>query len=139
MFQFADKYRGSYSNGLKPFVCPFYCDFSGYQVIFIMPFLLQNFFFSLKINFRILILTILIYLLRMSCCGVLLGCIRLLRIQLTLTTFKLMDRPLEQMKVIIHLDGTISMLELEFFSPRSFFLFYYFLQQILWKICFILY
>ncbi|KAI5680479.1 hypothetical protein M9H77_01706 [Catharanthus roseus] len=31
VFQFADKYRGSYSNGLKPFVCPFYCDFSGYQ------------------------------------------------------------------------------------------------------------
>ncbi|CAA0843306.1 Endoglucanase 17 [Striga hermonthica] len=31
VFQFADKYRGPYSNGLKPFVCPYYCDFSGYQ------------------------------------------------------------------------------------------------------------
>ncbi|KAK6941025.1 Glycoside hydrolase family 9 [Dillenia turbinata] len=31
VFQFADKYRGSYSNGLKPFVCPFYCSYSGYQ------------------------------------------------------------------------------------------------------------
>lgn len=33
VFQFADKYRGSYSNGLRPWVCPFYCSFSGYQVI----------------------------------------------------------------------------------------------------------
>ncbi|KAJ8749612.1 hypothetical protein K2173_026261 [Erythroxylum novogranatense] len=31
VFQFADKYRGAYSNGLKSVVCPFYCDFSGYQ------------------------------------------------------------------------------------------------------------
>ncbi|XP_022875747.1 endoglucanase 17 isoform X2 [Olea europaea var. sylvestris] len=31
VFEFADKYRGSYSNGLKPYVCPYYCDFSGYQ------------------------------------------------------------------------------------------------------------
>ncbi|XP_057439254.1 endoglucanase 17-like [Lotus japonicus] len=31
VFQFADKYRGSYSNGLKPIVCPFYCSYSGYQ------------------------------------------------------------------------------------------------------------
>ncbi|XP_027098979.2 endoglucanase 17-like [Coffea arabica] len=31
VFAFADKYRGSYSNGLRPFVCPFYCSFSGYQ------------------------------------------------------------------------------------------------------------
>ncbi|XP_047176471.1 endoglucanase 17-like [Vigna umbellata] len=31
VFQFADKYRGSYSNALKPFVCPFYCSYSGYQ------------------------------------------------------------------------------------------------------------
>ncbi|CAI9771156.1 unnamed protein product [Fraxinus pennsylvanica] len=28
VFQFADKYRGAYSNGLKPYVCPYYCDFS---------------------------------------------------------------------------------------------------------------
>ncbi|CAA3026124.1 endoglucanase 17 [Olea europaea subsp. europaea] len=31
VFQFADKYRGPYSNGLKRYVCPYYCDFSGYQ------------------------------------------------------------------------------------------------------------
>ncbi|PON65855.1 Glycoside hydrolase [Parasponia andersonii] len=31
VFEFADKYRGAYSNDLKPYVCPFYCDFSGYQ------------------------------------------------------------------------------------------------------------
>ncbi|MED6145278.1 hypothetical protein PIB30_023518 [Stylosanthes scabra] len=31
VFQFADKYRGSYSNALKPVVCPFYCSYSGYQ------------------------------------------------------------------------------------------------------------
>ncbi|KAG6581281.1 Endoglucanase 17, partial [Cucurbita argyrosperma subsp. argyrosperma] len=31
VFEFGDKYRGSYSNGLKDFVCPFYCSFSGYQ------------------------------------------------------------------------------------------------------------
>ncbi|GMN37932.1 hypothetical protein TIFTF001_007222 [Ficus carica] len=31
VFAFADKYRGAYSNSLKRFVCPFYCDFSGYQ------------------------------------------------------------------------------------------------------------
>ncbi|KAG8389514.1 hypothetical protein BUALT_Bualt02G0237300 [Buddleja alternifolia] len=31
VFEFADKYRGPYSNGLKPYVCPYYCDYSGYQ------------------------------------------------------------------------------------------------------------
>lgn len=31
VFEFADKYRGSYSDGLKPYVCPFYCSYSGYQ------------------------------------------------------------------------------------------------------------
>ncbi|KAF8369350.1 hypothetical protein HHK36_032634 [Tetracentron sinense] len=31
VFEFADKYRGSYSKWLKPYVCPFYCSFSGYQ------------------------------------------------------------------------------------------------------------
>ncbi|KAI4326442.1 hypothetical protein MLD38_031757 [Melastoma candidum] len=31
VFQFADKYRGDYSDGLKRFVCPFYCSYSGYQ------------------------------------------------------------------------------------------------------------
>ncbi|XP_009382522.1 endoglucanase 3 [Musa acuminata AAA Group] len=31
VFEFADKYRGSYSNGLKNVVCPFYCSYSGYQ------------------------------------------------------------------------------------------------------------
>ncbi|KAL4561810.1 hypothetical protein LXL04_033984 [Taraxacum kok-saghyz] len=29
---FADKYRGSYSSGLKKFVCPYYCSYSGFQV-----------------------------------------------------------------------------------------------------------
>ncbi|KAK3004675.1 hypothetical protein RJ639_018701 [Escallonia herrerae] len=31
VFEFADKYRGTYSNALKSFVCPFYCSYSGYQ------------------------------------------------------------------------------------------------------------
>lgn len=31
VFQFADKYRGPYSKGLKSVVCPFYCSYSGYQ------------------------------------------------------------------------------------------------------------
>ncbi|CAI9300452.1 unnamed protein product [Lactuca saligna] len=31
VFAFADKYRGSYSDGLKSYVCPFYCSYSGYQ------------------------------------------------------------------------------------------------------------
>uniref|UniRef100_A0A7C9A5Q8 Endoglucanase n=1 Tax=Opuntia streptacantha TaxID=393608 RepID=A0A7C9A5Q8_OPUST len=31
VFEFADKYRGSYSDGLKNVVCPFYCDYSGYE------------------------------------------------------------------------------------------------------------
>ncbi|KAK1295019.1 Endoglucanase 17 [Acorus calamus] len=31
VFEFADKYRGAYSNGLKADVCPFYCSYSGYQ------------------------------------------------------------------------------------------------------------
>nr|KYP67903.1 Endoglucanase 8 [Cajanus cajan] len=31
VFDFADKYRGSYNDSLGHWVCPFYCDFSGYQ------------------------------------------------------------------------------------------------------------
>ncbi|XP_021909357.1 endoglucanase 4-like [Carica papaya] len=31
VFDFADKYRGSYNDRLQPWVCPFYCDYSGYQ------------------------------------------------------------------------------------------------------------
>uniref|UniRef100_A0A803M9F7 Endoglucanase n=1 Tax=Chenopodium quinoa TaxID=63459 RepID=A0A803M9F7_CHEQI len=31
VFEFADKYRGTYSDGLKSYVCPFYCSYSGYQ------------------------------------------------------------------------------------------------------------
>ncbi|EOA37572.1 hypothetical protein CARUB_v10011914mg [Capsella rubella] len=31
VFAFADKYRGPYSAGLAPEVCPFYCSYSGYQ------------------------------------------------------------------------------------------------------------
>lgn len=32
VFDFADKYRGAYSSSLRSAVCPFYCDFNGYQV-----------------------------------------------------------------------------------------------------------
>lgn len=32
VFEFADTYRGSYNQILGPWVCPFYCDFSGYEV-----------------------------------------------------------------------------------------------------------
>ncbi|XP_078439511.1 endoglucanase 17-like [Wolffia australiana] len=31
VFEFADKHRGAYSNGLRSAVCPFYCSYSGYQ------------------------------------------------------------------------------------------------------------
>ncbi|XP_057823453.2 endoglucanase 1-like [Cryptomeria japonica] len=31
VFDFADKYRGSYSDSLPSAVCPFYCSYSGYQ------------------------------------------------------------------------------------------------------------
>ncbi|XP_010271277.1 PREDICTED: endoglucanase 8-like [Nelumbo nucifera] len=31
VFEFADKYRGAYSNSLRSAVCPFYCDVNGYQ------------------------------------------------------------------------------------------------------------
>nr|QCQ73719.1 endo-(1,4)-beta-D-glucanase [Litchi chinensis] len=31
VFEFADKYKGSYNGSLGPWVCPFYCDFSGYE------------------------------------------------------------------------------------------------------------
>lgn len=31
VFEFADKYRGAYSNSLRSGVCPFYCDNNGYQ------------------------------------------------------------------------------------------------------------
>ncbi|GAB2227715.1 hypothetical protein Droror1_Dr00009542 [Drosera rotundifolia] len=36
VFEFADKYRGSYSDGLNSVVCPFYCSYSGYQVDYIL-------------------------------------------------------------------------------------------------------
>lgn len=32
-FAFADKYRGNYSDSLSSVVCPFYCSYSGYQVM----------------------------------------------------------------------------------------------------------
>lgn len=32
VFAFANRYRGAYSNSLYHAVCPFYCDFNGYQV-----------------------------------------------------------------------------------------------------------
>ncbi|XP_028797241.1 endoglucanase 4-like [Neltuma alba] len=31
VFEFADKHRGSYNDSLGPWVCPFYCNFGGYQ------------------------------------------------------------------------------------------------------------
>ncbi|XP_068661203.1 endoglucanase 8-like [Aristolochia californica] len=31
VFEFADKHRGAYSSSLRKAVCPFYCDFDGYQ------------------------------------------------------------------------------------------------------------
>ncbi|KAK4746064.1 hypothetical protein SAY87_012376 [Trapa incisa] len=31
VFEFADSYRGSYSDSLSSVVCPFYCSYSGYQ------------------------------------------------------------------------------------------------------------
>ena len=31
VFDFADRYRGSYSDSLSSVVCPFYCSYSGYQ------------------------------------------------------------------------------------------------------------
>ncbi|XP_050222250.1 endoglucanase 8-like [Mercurialis annua] len=31
VFEFADKYQGSYNNSVGKGVCPFYCDFNGYQ------------------------------------------------------------------------------------------------------------
>ncbi|XP_048446784.1 endoglucanase 4-like isoform X3 [Pyrus x bretschneideri] len=31
VFDFADKYQGSYNDSLGQWVCPFYCDFSGYE------------------------------------------------------------------------------------------------------------
>ncbi|XP_057457016.1 endoglucanase 8-like [Lotus japonicus] len=31
VFDFADKYRGSYNDSIGHWVCPFYCDYSGYQ------------------------------------------------------------------------------------------------------------
>ncbi|KAK3009828.1 hypothetical protein RJ639_013953 [Escallonia herrerae] len=32
VFEFAEKYQGSYNDSLGPWVCPFYRDFSGYEV-----------------------------------------------------------------------------------------------------------
>ncbi|KAI3508605.1 hypothetical protein L1887_23614 [Cichorium endivia] len=34
VFQLADDYRGSYSDSLHSAVCPFYCSYSGYNVIY---------------------------------------------------------------------------------------------------------
>ncbi|CAN1842114.1 Endoglucanase 4 [Linum perenne] len=31
VFRFADSYRGSYNSSIGEWVCPFYCDFSGYE------------------------------------------------------------------------------------------------------------
>lgn len=37
VFEFADKFRGSYNDSLGEWVCPWYCDYSGYQVCTIFP------------------------------------------------------------------------------------------------------
>ncbi|KAF6174689.1 hypothetical protein GIB67_008744 [Kingdonia uniflora] len=42
VFNFADKYRGSYNTNLARYVCPFYCDFSGYEAITILRLLLSE-------------------------------------------------------------------------------------------------
>ena len=42
VFAFADKYRGSYSNGLRKVVCPYYCSVSGYEVGVILSILTRN-------------------------------------------------------------------------------------------------
>lgn len=55
----------------------------------------------------------------MSFCGVLLGYTRLPEIQLSSTTFKLMDSSLGLQSLTISLGGITSMLGQEFFSPRS--------------------
>lgn len=48
MFEFADKYRGSYNDSIGYGACPFYCDFSGYMVtICVFSFL---FMFSYFVN-----------------------------------------------------------------------------------------
>lgn len=118
MFQFADKYRGPYSNGLKPIVCPFYCSYSGYQVNF---FILLICYTILVVFRRMLNVTIPLGLkhARMSYCGVLLGCTRPPKIQPTLSTSKLMDRFLVLQNMTTPSGGTTSMLEQEFFFPRS--------------------
>jgi endoglucanase len=40
-FEFADTYKGAYSDDpdLRAGGCPFYCDFDGYQVIWLVPLL----------------------------------------------------------------------------------------------------
>lgn len=45
LFQFADKYRGSYSSS-----CPFYCSFSGYQVNYIYLFSSINMYVYISIR-----------------------------------------------------------------------------------------
>lgn len=111
VFEFADKYRGSYSNGLKNVVCPFYCSFSGYQVNF-FTFAQERIFAPFgtpikKIRFVFFLISsasnakLLIKRLtcsakndkfwcvgRMSCYGELLGCIRPQRTHPFSTTFK---------------------------------------------------
>ncbi|KAK3040082.1 hypothetical protein RJ639_027808 [Escallonia herrerae] len=37
VFEFAEKYQGSYNDSLGPWVCPFYCDFSGYESLSFDP------------------------------------------------------------------------------------------------------
>lgn len=54
-FQYADSYRGAYSDNanVKDAVCPFYCDFDGYQVRFIS---FDLYYYVLAFSFLITIL-----------------------------------------------------------------------------------
>lgn len=65
VFRFADRYRGAYSNGLKSFVCPFYCSFSGYKVGS-----------ALKTKPTVTFINPIIFI-RMSYCGARFGCTKL--------------------------------------------------------------
>jgi len=53
VFNFADKYRGSYNESLGPWVCSFYCDFSGYQVKLLETIKRYNFITKLLYEFKI--------------------------------------------------------------------------------------
>lgn len=51
MFEFADKYRGSYNDSIGYGACPFYCDFSGYMVTSSVFFFLFMFSYFVNTNY----------------------------------------------------------------------------------------